>query len=390
VYVSADGKITGYYNGAAKVSFTDTTFTSGFVGFYRSAFYAQTWFDNFRVRKDIAPLGYGITLTVQNQTLPIAKKTRLIRSDAEIAALSWDGVKLTVQFSVATGSYTLEVSGPRPTYILNDTYDLSTEYTDYLSLSHDASKPIVVSYATWGDFYSRSLDQGCITNIYWTGQELTIVANGANGTSGTLTVYCGSRASPQKTSGFASTPEYNAETKIMSGQYTFSSQVTLTLDWTSSGGSGTGGGSIGFPVAFTAGTLLLKASPGMTVDATLNFTWIGTNQITITNVRFSGAAADWIALAETLPKAVTKDFGATEGYGEVGIRVLVPSNAEPGEYTVPVQMDAEAAGSRLITGGWITFTVEKPALPTTAVPDYMTYLFAALLLALVAYAYLKR
>ena len=77
------------------------------------------------------------------------------------------------------------------------------------------------------------------------------------------------------------------------------------------------------------------------------------------------------------------------GHGEVSISVLVPSNTQPGEYTVPATADAEAAGTRLTTGGWITFTVVKPVAPTI-VPDLMTYVIALILLALVAYAYLKR
>jgi len=392
VSISSDGLITGYYDGVVKVTARDTTFTSGYVGFYRSAFYAATWFDNFRVRKDVNPLGYGITFSAQTQNLPIAKKTRFIQSDAEISGLSWDGVKLTIQFATP-GSYTLEVSGPRPTYILNTTYDLSNDYIGFLRLCHDGSRPIRVSYATWGDFYVRSLSQGWITDIYWTSQELTLAINGSPGTSGTLTIYCGSRASPQKTSGFSSTLEYNAGTTILSGEYALGSQVALSMDWALSGGSGSSGGSIGgggIPFTFTAGTLIFKANPGMTVNAVLNFTWMGTNQITITNIRFNGAAANWVTLADTLPKTVTKEVGAIEGYGEVGICLLVSNNAQPGEYEVPAQIDAEAVGSQLTTSGWITITVMKPAAPITMVPDFVTYLFAMLLLFLVAYAYIKK
>jgi hypothetical protein len=67
---------------------------------------------------------YGITTCEQNQTLLIARKTRLIQSDLEISSLSWDGTKLTVQFAGTTGTYTLKVSGPRPTYIKGTSYDL--------------------------------------------------------------------------------------------------------------------------------------------------------------------------------------------------------------------------------------------------------------------------
>jgi hypothetical protein len=173
---------------------------------------------------------------------------------------------------------------------------------------------------------------------------------------------------------------------MLSGTYSITIHVTITLNFARETGSA-GGGVI--PVTFTVGSAFVRTSPGMTVGAALNFTWVGTNQITITAVRFSGAAASWITLAETLPKAVTKDVGGREGHGEVSISVLVPSSTQPGEYTVPATADAEAAGTRLTTGGWITFTVVKPATPTI-VPDIMTYVIALILLALVAYAYLKR
>jgi len=299
---------------------------------------------------------YGITYKTQNQTLPIAKKTHFIESDAEISSLSWDGVKLTLAFA-NTGAWTLKVSGTQPVYVKGIDYDLSTDYTTYLTLSHLGERDIVVAWPTWGDVYIRGLNQGWLEDIYWTDQKLTVVLNGTVG-SGTLTVYCGSRGMPKSTSGFSATPEYNSITKILSGQYTFASQVTITLDFTLPAGGVSGGPTP--VVTFTVGTLLFKTSPGTVVDAKLNFTWIGTNEITITNVRFSGAAAGWITLSETLPKTVMKDIGAREGYSEVGIRILVPSDAPLGEYTVPATVEAEAVGTKLTTGGYITFTIVKP------------------------------
>ena len=103
------------------------------------------------------------------------------------------------------------------------------------------------------------------------------------------------------------------------------------------------------------------------------------------------SAVGWLTLAETLPKVVTKDIALREGYGEIGIRVIVPSDAPLGEYTVPATVEAEAVGTKLTTSGWITFTLVKPTLAVgTEMQTIMTYVFAALLLALVAYAYLKR
>jgi len=335
---------------------------------------------------------YGITACQQNQTLLIARKTRLIQSELEISSLSWDGTKLTVQFAGTTGTYTLKVSGPRPTYIKGTSYDLSTDYTTHLSLPHDGSRDIAVSYSNWGDFHIQGLSRGWIDSIYWSGQKLTLAISGTQNTTGTLTVYCGSRGSPQKTSGFSATPEYNTDTKILTGQYTFQSQVTITMDFTKETGSGTSGtGGTTPAITFTVGTVPFKVEQGKTIDALLNFTWAGVNQITVTGVRFKSATAEWIALAESLPKTVAKQIGATEGKGSIEVRVIVPADAQPGEYTVPATVEAEAVGGRVTAGGYITFTIVKPAPPLPSqVPDYMTYLFAALLLTLVAYAYLKR
>jgi len=57
---------------------------------------------------------------------------------------------------------------------------------------------------------------------------------------------------------------------------------------------------------------------------------------------------------------------------------------------VPAAVEADAVGTKLTTSGYITFTIVKPTpVVGTEVQTIMTYLFAALLLILVAYAYLK-
>jgi hypothetical protein len=329
---------------------------------------------------------YGITYKAENQALPIAKKTRFIQSDAEISSLAWDGVKFTVQFT-ATGTYTLKVSGTRPVYVKGVDHDLSTDYTTHLTISHLGERDIVVGWPSWGDFYIRSLNQGWMTNIYWTDQKLTLVLNGTSGMSGTLTIYCGSRGMPKSTSGFSATPEYNSLTKILAGQYSFASEVTLTLDFTMPVGGGGGGGVPA--ITFSVATVKLEAQAGRTVEADLSFTWVGVTQIDLVDVRFGGAAAKWVTLAETLPKRVSKGIGDWEGRGAITIRLMVPGDAQLGEYTLPVTVDAEAVGGRITAGGWVTFNVVQPSPAYSPVPDYMTYLFAALLLSIVAAAYLK-
>lgn len=57
---------------------------------------------------------------------------------------------------------------------------------------------------------------------------------------------------------------------------------------------------------------------------------------------------------------------------------------------MPAAVEADAVGTKLTTSGYITFTIVKPTpIVGTEMQTIMTYVFAALLLALVA-AYLKR
>ncbi len=139
-------------------------------------------------------------------------------------------------------------------------------------------------------------------------------------------------------------------------------------------------------MSLTVATSLLRVQPGQTVEALLNFTWTGANSITVTQITFSGAAAEWLSLAETLSKTVSKQVGSETGMGAVTIRLMVPRDAQPGDYTVPVRIHAEAVGNQIETGGYLTFRVVEPTRPSTAYPDYMTILFAAIIIT----AYLKR
>lgn len=75
----------------------------------------------------------------------------------------------------------------------------------------------------------------------------------------------------------------------------------------------------------------------------------------------------------------------------VVLGVIVPADAAEGQYTVPVQVDAKAVGNVLTTSGWVTFTVQKPAPQVGAdVETVMTWVFVALLVAVIAYAFLKK
>ena len=186
---------------------------------------------------------------------------------------------------------------------------------------------------------------------------------------------------------------------ILSGTVTYQSPVTVTLDYTiptSSGSSAAGGGG-----SSSSGTFAPKISvmigpirtvslyPGETVTALLAVNWTGVNNIRVTSIEFTGAVKDWVTLAESLPKALFKQIGEDHGTGEVEVRIIAPENAQPGEYTVPVIIHAEAVGSRIETNGYLTFSIIQKPAPISLVPEYMTLIFAAALAGIILYAYLK-
>ena len=147
-------------------------------------------------------------------------------------------------------------------------------------------------------------------------------------------------------------------------------------------------------VKFTVGTLNLNVAQNQTVNALLNFTWQGARLIMVTNVSFEGpSAANWLSLAETLPKTVSNETGV--GENAVKIRVTVPNDAQPGEYVVPVTIDAEAmmltaAVPKMmevtVTGnGWVFVVVKQPP-EGPPVLSFVFVLFIAVAIGLVLIA----
>jgi hypothetical protein len=341
--------------------------------------------------------------SVQNQTIQAFAFTtddgtfRWGFSNDTIASFSWDDAqdRLNVTFSSPANS-TLYIHG-RPTYILGLPFDLSTEYSGgWTRLNLNQTSSVTPAYPNWGDFYVRRLSVGEVTDAYWTDQVFTLVLNGTSGTSATLEIYCGSRGMPKSISGFTGEPTYDSGTTILSGTITYQSSVTVTLDYTMpiAGGGGGGGGSGGTGLSMLPAVSLsiapvefIKLHPGETAVGNLVINFTGVNNIRVTAIEFYGAAADWITLAEALPKTIFKPLGEEAGKGEVQIRIIAPETAEPGEYTVPVTVRAEAVGSQIETNGYITFSIIKPAI--SLVPEYMTWIFAFLLATLVLYAYIK-
>jgi len=346
-------------------------------------------------------------VSVQNQTVQalsfsVDSQFRWGFSNDTIASLSWDDThkRLNVTFS-SPASSKLYIYG-RPTYILGETFDLGTDYSaGWTQLDLNQTTSVVSAHTNWGDFYVRKLTAGEVTDAYWTDQVFTLTLNGTSGTSATLEIYCGSRGMPKSWTGFTGDPTYDADTTILSGTVTYQSPVTVTLDYTiptssgsSAGGGGSSSSSAGLSILPTvslsiAPVQLIQMHPGETVTGMLSINFTGVNNIRVLSLEFLGAAADWITLAEPLPKTIFKPIGEEVGMGEIELRIIVPENAQPGDYAVPVVVKAEAVGSQIQANGYLTFSITPQAPPVSLLPEYMTWIFAAALIAIVAYAYLK-
>jgi hypothetical protein len=407
--ITVKGRI--YYEGTSTPPTSGVTFKAEYGGSVKASTSSLTD-DVFTLSWTESAAGlrtytiYAVTdeNSVQNQTVQAFTFTtddgsfRWGFSNDTISSAVWDDApdRLNVTFS-SPANQTLYIHG-RPTYILGLSFDLSTKYSGgWTRLDLNQTSTVTPAYPNWGDFYVHKLSVGEVTDAYWTEQVFTLVLNGTSGTSATLEIYTGSRGTPKSTSGFTGTPSYDSGTTILLGTITYESTVTVTLDYTmpvaGGGGDGTSGGtglSILPAVSLSiAPVRFIQLRPGEAATGILSINFTGVNNIRVTALEFSGAAADWITLAEPLPKTIFKAIGELVGTGEVQIRIIAPEDAEPGEYTVPVTVRAEAVGSLIETNGYLTFSIIPKAPQISLVPEYMTWIFAALLSALVLYAYLK-
>ena len=61
----------------------------------------------------------------------------------------------------------------------------------------------------------------------------------------------------------------------------------------------------------------------------------------------------------------------------MAIRLIVSADSRQGDYSVPVEVDAEALRGRVTANGWVDFSVEQQL--AGPVSDLMTYVLAAML-----------
>lgn len=302
-----------------------------------------------------------------------------VASNSTISSVTWSSNLLSVEFSGAVATYTLRAScTTKPSSIHNVTYDYASAWSSDLTLTHYGNTTIQVRYANWGGTYIQSTDQR-ITSASWDGIKLTIVTTGSTGETGELVFYCGSRSEPESTTGFA-TVSYSSSTKLLTGNYVFSSDKTLEMLWTASEpGTVTGGGDTYMPSNLLVQFAIVVQSvieAGNSVDGVIELDWQGTNVLYVYEVNFGGNET-WIQLEERLPVKFRLPVGNKEGKADLHLQVVIPDSVAPGEYMIPCEVKVMDQNQQSITlASSLMFEVFGA---TYNVPEYMTLVFLGII-----------
>lgn len=310
------------------------------------------------------------TVNVTCRTYPLTLDgTRYwIAGNATISTYSWNSTtkKFVLSFSGSTNNYTLKSSATsQPTYILNVTYDIDTDWSTYLTLSHYGNRTITIAYPNWASTRIYRTDD-TITNTYWasTGEKLHIILSGTTNQSGTLEVYCGSRGVPQSTTNLAD-PVYFSGTTILSGTYTFTSTVTVEVDWTTETGGSSGGSRTTPSIFATAQNIELgNIQQGTSKEFNATATWTGSTTITLIDVSFSGDGADWLHAEVDAPLTIKRLAIETSGTIQVPLTLTIPREAQLGDYKILIAYKIAVGTKTYETTANISWSVTStPILP---------------------------
>lgn len=299
-----------------------------------------------------------------------------VASDATISTVTWSVLThiLAVEFSSLENTYSLIVTGSKPTYLLNLIYDLDVDYTSYLDVAHYSNAIVYISYANWASTYIQSSDQH-MTSANFVGTKLTMTFTGTG--TGQVEVYCGSRGNPAETGGFTTT-SYAGMT--LTGYYAFASDKTVWLQWSTSSSGGPGGpGDTATPLLITLeASLTDTAFLGKTVNGLLTISWTGATSINVWSITLGGVYQDWIVRIEGLPLTLDKSLDSVEGTGEVPFTLTVPSGASLGKHHIPLSMLFGLATGGTKTMG-ISLSVDVGSYRPAPVPNMMVYIFLAVI-----------
>lgn len=351
--------------------------------------------------------GYTVNSTFQitldaDQTLNVTcncypftldSTTYWIAGNATVDTYSWNSTtkKFVITFTGAETTYTLKSSTTSyPTYVLNCTYDTDTDWSTYLTLTHYGNHTITIAYPNWASTRVYRTDD-LITNSYWAseGEIMYVLLSGSSGENGTLEVYCGSRGTPQSTNGLSDTV-YFSGTTILAGTYSFSSTVTVEIDWTTESGGSSGGRSISNIFLSAETTDLGSIQQGVSKNVNATASWSGSATITIVDVSFSGDGAEWLKCQLSLPQTVERLAIETEGTINVPIALTIPSQAKLDSYRVLVEYKIQVGRSMYQTTANLLFNTVATPVPSEGIPALMTLLLFGCLIAAVFIGIKKR
>lgn len=301
-----------------------------------------------------------------------------IASNATIDTALWASDILTINFTSPAGTYILKAScTTQPVYILNCTYDFAIDWTTLLTLTHHSNTTISIAYANWGGVYVQSVDQR-LTSASWAGQKLTLNYTASSGATGNVEVYCGSRGMPVEADGFTTT-SYSSSTTVLSGSFTFASDVSTYLLWVPTGGGpggGVGGGQTvisNFLVSVMA-TFNPRVLVGTEVNGTLSIEWTGPSTVYIYDITFEDNS--WFTVNQGLPLKVERT-SADKGSYILTVKLNVPKDAAPGSYEIPCNVLFKTEGGQEVKAGTVVlFTLQGE---TFSLPSYMVYVFLGLI-----------
>ena len=308
-----------------------------------------------------------------------------VASNATISSTTFASYVLTVYFSSGESTYVMCASGPRPTFLLNVTYDLAVDYTTYLQISHYSNATISVAYPNWGDTYIRKTDQR-MTAIAWLGYKLTLTFTGTATEIGTVEIYCGSRGNPSDRGGFTVT-SYTAPVFI--GIYAFASQATVWVSWETapSGPSGPSGPAVQVADLYVIVDLTIpEAYAGTTVNGTLHVSWRGDpiayQMIYLYDVKFDAPYANWTVKLGCYPLILEKDRAQVQGEVYVNVTIYIPAGTV-GQHRIPftATFGTKDAGFRIAGNvAELAITTYQPS----PISNIMVYLFLGILGAVIA------
>jgi hypothetical protein len=319
-----------------------------------------------------------------------------VASNITISSASWTSStsKMEVTFTGSAGTYVLVSSDTtEPTYVLNCTYDVDADFGTYLILSHDGSKKITVGYPNWATTRIHRTDH-ILTQAYWAaeGEKLVITLSGTSGQSGTLEVYCGSRSTPESTTGLTGA-SYSTSTTIITGTYTFSSTTTVEVSWSPQNQGSTGPSQTTVPPVFVTAEGINAGSiqQGLSKRVNITITWAGSRTIMITDMTFSGLGKDWLNTDFDLPTIAERPMRETSGVIKIPVLINVPSQAEIGNYKVLVAYAFRVGTQIYTTSANVLWSVSATSVvPTGPIPEVVSLIMIISLLGIGIFAIARK